>query len=432
MRSRTTRRPPPAAPRKRSARRSSPPARLAIGVAAWAIDLALFTDALGRGSPASLPRVVLASAPVLVAILLRWRYPVASVLVVSACVPPAVLFLDWTPVLTVAVCVYAVAATASRRISLACAAVAVCAHAFALVVEVERLPDLDRTGALIGVGTVYLLVEAAAWALGRWSGAVRERTAELERQRVQAVAEERMRISRDLHDIVAHSVTVMLVHAAAGRRAQTHGQDGAQEALTVIEDVGRQTVAELRRMLGLLREDTPPVDPSPLPDLRSVPVLVETAERSGLVVDVRTIGTPVPLDPSVELAAYRTLQEGLTNVLRHAGAGARVAFALDWSPAALTLTVDDDGRGRDAMSREDRAALSTGTGLIGLGERVAVAGGSLTASPRPEGGWRLRVVFPVPHHEDEPVRPGAVVPPSQALQADAVPGPPAATADSRP
>lgn len=421
MRTAATRRRSPTDPRDPSVRPPREEIRLAVGVAAWALDLMLFSDALAADSPASLPFLVLTSVPLLAAVLVRWLFPVASVLVASAYVLPAALLLDWTPTLTVAVCVYAVAASTSWSVSLACAVVALCANAFALVVAVDRNPDVDSTGALVGVGTFYLLIEAAAWALGRWSGAVRVRTADLERQRELAVADERMRIARDLHDIVAHSVTVMLVHAAAGRRAQTLDRDGAQEALTVIEDVGRQTIAELRRMLGLLRDDSPHLDRSALPGLHSLPVLVETAEHAGLVVDVRTNGTPVALDPSVDLAAYRTLQEGLTNVLRHAGGRTRVAFTLDWSPAALTLTVDDDGRGPGGMSREDRTALSTGTGLIGLGERVAVAGGSLVSGPRPEGGWRLRGVFPMPGDEDEPLSWGVVVP-----------GPAGTTVDSGP
>ncbi|MFC8193144.1 sensor histidine kinase [Cellulomonas sp. NPDC057328] len=362
-------------------------------MAVWVLDLALFSDlAVPERAVATVP-LVGGALPVLGLLLLRRRHPVAVALLVSACVVPALLLLAWPPVLTVALAVSTAAARASLRASVLCLVAALTAHGFALVEEVRRNPQLDAAGALAGVGAVYVVLEAGAWGAGRWSAANRRRAARLERAREQALADERARIARELHDIVAHAVTVMLLHAAVGRRAvEQRSPAEAGEAFGVIEEVGGRAVNELRRMLGLLRTDAADVAAEPLPTVDGIARLVEDVRRAGVDVDLRTTGEARPLDPSVGLAAFRAVQEALTNTVRHAGAGARAAVDVTWSAGSLAVRVVDDGGGR---ADPRLAALSTGTGLVGLAERVTVAGGRLRHGARAEGGWYLEAVLPV-------------------------------------
>ena len=365
----------------------------AVGVAVWLVDMVLFSG-VGTAAQTRSPFVVVAgSLPVLALLLLRHRLPVAAALLVSVGVPATLVTTGWPPVLCVALGVFTAAARAPLRSSVVCLAVALAAHGFALVHEVGRMPRPDRAGALFGVGLIYVLLECTAWAVGRWSSANRKRAAHLERQKHQALADERARVSRELHDIVAHSVTVMLLHAAVGRRAVAQGAAGAaEESLRVIEDTGGQAVNELRRMLGLLRADAPTDGSEPLPTFDALPDLLDGMRRSGIDVDSSTTGEPRPLDPSVGLAAYRTVQEALTNTLRHAGTGAHATVEVHWSPQTLRVRVHDDSSGRPDPRL---TALSTGTGLVGLAERVAIAGGHLQSGPRPGGGWGVDVVLPV-------------------------------------
>jgi signal transduction histidine kinase len=234
----------------------------------------------------------------------------------------------------------------------------------------------------IGFGLGYKFREAEE---------AKERAARLERERREeaqaAVAEERARIARELHDVVGHSVSVMTVQAAGVRRLLKPEQEREREALEIVEQTGREALAEMRRLVGVLRrpEEAPAL--APQPSLEHLERLVAQAREAGLPVELRVEGDPVQLAAGLDLTAYRLVQEGLTNALKHAGAEhAEVLVRYDDGHVALTVT--DDGKG-------DGGGESGGHGLVGMSERVSVYGGELEAGPRPEGGYRLHARLPL-------------------------------------
>jgi signal transduction histidine kinase len=203
------------------------------------------------------------------------------------------------------------------------------------------------------------------------------------------VAEERTRIAREMHDVVAHAMSVMVVQAGAARTVMNKDTDEATAALERIEDTGRMALAEMRRLLGLQGsdEETPPLTPQP--GLEGLDVLLERMRASGLPVEAVVEGTPRDLPPGVDLTAYRMVQEGLTNALKHAGeAHARVL--LRYGAEALEVEVADDGRGPPPDGVRPGAH-----GLIGMRERVALFGGSLETGTRPGGGFLVRARIPL-------------------------------------
>lgn len=206
----------------------------------------------------------------------------------------------------------------------------------------------------------------------------------------QRVSEERTRIARELHDVVAHSVTTMIIQSAAARRTLAHDPAAATTTLIELEHTGRAAMTELRRVLGVLRE--PGTDDSattlPQPSVGDLTALAESA--ADLPIEVSIDGDLAELPAGVELSAYRVVQEALTNVRRHAGPVRRVTVQVGRTPAGLVVEVDDDGRGASSL----RSGSAPGFGLAGMRERVAAAGGELVAGPRPGGGWRVRAEFP--------------------------------------
>lgn len=204
----------------------------------------------------------------------------------------------------------------------------------------------------------------------------------------QAVAEERRRIARELHDVVAHHVSVIGVMATGARRVLKHDYDAAEQALTTIEQTSRTTLRELRRLLFLLRvESESESQLSPQPGVEGVRTLVEQVREAGLPATLRVDGDPTTLDPGVALTAYRIVQEALTNALKHAGP-ATAEVRLTYAPDLLTIEVFDTGHG-------PRLEMAPGHGLLGMRERVAVYGGTLRTGPRPGGGFRVYAKIPV-------------------------------------
>lgn len=228
--------------------------------------------------------------------------------------------------------------------------------------------------------------EAVAVLAERAERAERERDL-LARERVQA---ERTRIARELHDVVAHSLSVMIIQAGAARRQLDRRHDPRQTALalTEIESTGREAMNEMRRVLGVLRSDATDGDGDlePQPSLGDIGALI--AASPGVPVQLRTEGTLEHLPAGVELSAYRVVQEALTNVRRHAGSVNRVEVLLQRDADDLMVEVSDDGRGAASGPHEP------GYGLVGMRERVTAFGGELLAGPRPGGGWRVRARFP--------------------------------------
>jgi signal transduction histidine kinase len=222
----------------------------------------------------------------------------------------------------------------------------------------------------------------------RAAAAEADRLAEAER----AVAEERSRIAREMHDVVAHSMSVIAVQAAAGREIVHANPDKAAEVFARIEGVGRESLAELRRMLGVLRgTDAANASLSPQPGLGDVPAAVAESTASGVATELVIDGPPRPLPPGIELAAYRIVQEALTNVRKHAGRTATATVRISYRPRELVVDVTDDGRG----AATSLAGAGSGQGLIGMRERVEIYGGELASGPRPGGGFTVHAVLPI-------------------------------------
>jgi signal transduction histidine kinase len=205
----------------------------------------------------------------------------------------------------------------------------------------------------------------------------------------EAVAEERARIARELHDLVAHNVSVMVVQAGAERHALGPDQSSARDTLASIEQAGRQALVEARRLLGMLRRKDDSYELEPQPSVEHIDVLVEQIERAGLPVTLAVEGERAPLPAGVDLCAYRIVQEGLTNALKHAGP-ARAEVVLRYAPRALDVEVRDDGRG-PAHANGDGA----GHGLIGMRERVGLYGGALETGARDGGGFAIHAHLPL-------------------------------------
>jgi signal transduction histidine kinase len=207
-----------------------------------------------------------------------------------------------------------------------------------------------------------------------------------------AVAAERRRIAREMHDVVAHSISVMVVQAGGARRILASDPERAVHAAEQIESTGRDALAEMRRLLGVLhpREGAAP-EREPQPGMDSLGALVERARSAGLPVEVEVVGVPQPLNAGLDLAAYRIVQEALTNVLKHA-ASAPTRVTVRWAPDALELAVRDRGPGPAAGAAED-----PGHGIVGMRERARLYGGELHAGAGADGGFEVRATLPLAH-----------------------------------
>jgi signal transduction histidine kinase len=266
----------------------------------------------------------------------------------------------------------------------------------AVVTRVDERLGLEEavSGMLFG-GTVSLI----AYALRRRRTRALEleqRATLLEREREDAeraaIMEERRRIARELHDVIAHSITLMTVQAGAARLLLAEEPERAREPVLSVEETGRQALAELRRLLGMIRLGDGEPALAPQPGLARLDDLMGQARRAGLPVDLAVAGEPRALPPGLDLTAYRIVQEALTNARRHAGP-ARANVFVRYGIESLELEVTDDGR--TAPTRSDGG----GHGLVGMRERVALYDGTLEAGPRPEGGYAVRVRLPVERPE---------------------------------
>ncbi|MFF8471052.1 sensor histidine kinase [Streptomyces griseus] len=247
-----------------------------------------------------------------------------------------------------------------------------------------------------------------AWVLGdslrtrrAYFDQLEERAARLEREREAqskvAVAAERARIARELHDVVAHNVSVMVVQADGAAYVMNAAPDQARQALETISSTGRQALAEMRRLLGVLRTGDAPESGEyvPQPDVEQIEDLVAQVRQTGLTVDFKVEGTPRPLPSGVELTAYRVVQEALTNTRKHGGPDAGASVRLVYFDDGLGLLIEDDGRGAAHELYEDGGADGAGHGMIGMRERVGMVGGTLDAGPRPGGGFRISALLPL-------------------------------------
>ncbi|MEH0828361.1 MULTISPECIES: sensor histidine kinase [unclassified Micromonospora] len=306
---------------------------------------------------------------------------------------------------------------------------------YSVVKYADRLRDGVLAGIVAAVGVALAASQtvgnAAWWVSALWFGLVtggvwlaalnvrtrrlyvlslEERAATLEREREAearaAVAGERARIARELHDVVAHSMAVMIVQADGARYMLDRDPETARAAVKVVADTGRQALEEMRRLVDVLREPSPAEPPATAePDdaavadpehrraaIAELPALLDRFRDAGLRVRHTVTGEPSALPPGLDLTVYRVVQEALTNALKHAGVGASVTVTLEHAPDAVVVRVVDDGHGRPPVG----PAPSGGHGLVGMRERVGVYDGSLVAGPRLAGGWRVEARLPLP------------------------------------
>ncbi|MEU8622442.1 sensor histidine kinase [Streptomyces sp. NPDC048623] len=266
----------------------------------------------------------------------------------------------------------------------------------------------DSSAAKVFFTVIMTVPFALAWVLGdslrtrrAYFAQLEERASRLEKEREAqakvAVAAERARIARELHDVVAHNVSVMVVQADGAAYVMDSSPETAKQALETISSTGRQALAEMRRLLGILRtgEHQEAGEYVPQPDVRQIEDLVEQVRGAGLTVDFKIEGTARPLPSGVELTAYRIVQEALTNTRKHGGPEAGASVRLVYFDDGLGLLVEDDGRGAPQEMYEDGGADGRGHGLIGMRERVGMVGGTLDAGPRPGGGFRISALLPL-------------------------------------
>jgi signal transduction histidine kinase len=280
--------------------------------------------------------------------------------------------------------------------------------------QADGVPDVYLAVASLLVALVCYLIGRVVNTRRAYTAALEERakTAEANQRALaeQAVADERRRIARELHDVVAHHVSVAGVLATGARRMLRRDPDAADEALTTIEETSRTALREMRRLLTVLRtEAEPDVELAPQPDLAGIDALVEQIREAGLPVQLRVEGACQTLDPGVALTIFRIVQEALTNTLKHAGdatAQVRLSFGAQW----LVVEVLDTGRGPAP------GGGGLGHGLVGMRERVSLYGGTLRIGPRPGGGFRVYARIPI----DALGSPGGRVPASAGADAAVV------------
>ena len=252
-----------------------------------------------------------------------------------------------------------------------------------------------RGGNTTQTALIFLGVTAVVWVRG---DAVRSGLVEAERQRElrarQAVADERTRIARELHDVVSQALGVIVMQAGGAGSVPVLEERDAKAVLATIEQTGRQAFAEMRRLVGVLRDDDEAAALAPQPTIGEIPALLARLASAGLDVDLEIEGTRRQAPAGVELSAYRIVQEALTNTLKHSGAG-HAKVRLSWSQDHLEVEVSDDGPVAGAAVPPPVAADSGGNGLVGMRERVMLFGGDLEAGPSPHGGYRVAVRLPL-------------------------------------
>jgi signal transduction histidine kinase len=327
---------------------------------------------------------------------LRRRYPVAVALIVVA----GFLLdrgLDYPSTFAgvgTVVAIHAVGSElSSRRSAIVGMSIIGGVTAYTLIgVVVYQSVSLDDAAFVFLTGLAALYLGREVHHRRERSLALEERAERAEREREEraraAVADERARIARELHDVVAHEVAVMTIQAEGALRISPDGDPRVHGALRTIRDAGREALSEMRRMVGLLRDPDAEEGLAPQPGLSELDRLVEQFDRAGLPVAVHVTGTPRRLPGGIDLSAYRIIQESLTNALKHGGPKASADVTVDYQDTSLDITVLDDGRGAAAAS-------NGGHGLVGMHERIALLAGRLEAGPRPGGGFQVHATIPV-------------------------------------
>jgi signal transduction histidine kinase len=385
-------------------------------VLAACAGLAIAALAIGPYPHERGPRLMLAfllCSPIL--LLRRWPAPVLALAAVAAGLTIALGNVPLPLTVTLGLATYFVASRLPRRVSVPVAVTAAAILGGALVyaaVAVETAPVVgEALAGFLPLATAWFIGDSVAarrrYLAGLADQAERKRAAEAEqaeRKRAaeaeraqQKVREERVRIARELHDVVAHTLTVITVQAGVGRRLMAKHPEEAGVALESIEMIGRTAQDELRVVLGLLRdEEVGAAALAPAPGLVDLKELAEHVRASGTPVELRTSGTDRQLSPALELSVYRVVQEALTNVVKHAP-GARATVDLTVSDDQVRIEVADDGGTAGCPPGEDGppGSLNTGHGIVGMRERIGAFGGWLVAEPRADRGFRVLAEVPV-------------------------------------
>ncbi|WP_306474089.1 sensor histidine kinase [Streptomyces sp. Ru87] len=329
-----------------------------------------------------------------------WPLPALAV-ILGASATATLLDITRDPYVSAALALYTVALLEPVRRASAALVPALAVPAAAVLAGEAALTPSGPWPEAAGTAALVWLVSGAAWAAGRTARERRSRAARRERRRAEeALAEERLRIARELHDIVSHSLSVIVVKASVANHVAEQRPQETRDSLRAIEQTGREALTEMRRALGVLRgepagqgvRESGPARPAPPPGLADLPPLVRRAERAGIRTELRT-RLAVDLPAGTALAVYRIVQEALTNVVKHAGDGThcRVTVTAD-SREDVRIEVVDDGAGPPAAS--GRAELGGGHGLVGMRERVMMYGGTLAVGPRPGGGFAVSARLP--------------------------------------
>lgn len=350
-------------------------------------------------------------------LLLVWLYGLVLLipLVWRDIAPVAVFAVEWvltvvswpimplfTPVIGMPLALYSVAVQRSKKISLAALLVSFVPNGLCATVALRMYTDPgERARAFLSNIVVLAIVALWVWGLGRVTRVGQLHVQRLEREREtsrNAVAEERRRIAHELHDIVSHAVTVIVLQAAGARRIAATNPSQVTQSLKHIETTGKQAMTELQRLLGVLKPSDPATDSfrtedlEPQPGLKDIAALLNALRDTGIRVSVFTDGEPRSPDRSIELAAYRIVQEGLTNVLKHGGGDPNARLRLVWEQHNLCIEIYNDVSPAEEHCGE---GLSGAVGLVGLRERVHAAGGRLHAGPLADGGYRLVATLPL-------------------------------------
>ena len=373
--------------------------RLVDGVLAAALLLTGIGPVVAKGNLLLVPVLLGLAVPVV----FRRANPIGSyaTAVVAGGIQVALGLRPVPTDLAILILLYTLAAYCSRRVSVWGLAVCLVGSAIGVARWWSAMPAQAVPGRLAAEAVLFAGPALLAWVLGdsmryrrAYYASLEDRAARLERERdaqarVAAVAE-RARIARELHDVIAHNVSVMVVQADGASYALATDPGRAKEALAAISATGRQALAEMRRMLGVLRreEEGPPELRAPQPGIGELGELLDQARMAGLPVSFTVEGFPRPLPGGVALAAYRIVQESLTNTRKHAGPVASASVVLRYSAEAVVLAISDDGRGAAAPD-------GAGHGLTGMRERVAMYGGSVAAGPRSGGGFEVVATLPL-------------------------------------
>jgi signal transduction histidine kinase len=343
----------------------------------------------------TVPLTVVAVAP----LVFRRKYPVlVAYLVLVLGIPHSLLQLGISSLVASAIGLYTVVVYAGRKPALV--------YLVALLTTTGLQPLVVPNNGLIPTLITITLTLAFCWVLGEFVGARRAYQAELEArlhlletERDQAgriaVAEERGRIARELHDVVAHAVSVIVVQADGASYAIRSNPELAERAVRTISETGRGALAELRRLLDVLRNEEAGDGPRvPQPNAAALGELAERVRAAGVPVRLHVAGDLVALPAGISLGVYRIVQESLTNTLKHAGPGAAAVVSVRHDGDTVEIEVHDDGAGR-AHALVPAGPLPGGNGLIGMRERATVFGGTLEVGPAPGSGWRVRAMLPV-------------------------------------